>query len=155
MKSPSTNWILFTLVALLEGGICLIWDPVWGQTPAPSPGAQPRSTGLEGIVLEGLTLLPDPDLATALEDQFTQRLSSVNAQISDRQAVLQQLLGRWESDDGQIRRLQARLSQLRTERDRMALEHLLMMRQLQEKFVIPPVSRSPSPTPALEISPTQ
>ncbi|GAB4217818.1 MAG: hypothetical protein OHK0012_23860 [Synechococcales cyanobacterium] len=150
MKSPSTNRTLLTLLALLGGGLCSTWDPVWGQTPSPVPQPRPVS---QSIVLEGLTLLPDPDLATVLEDQFTQRLGSVNAQISDRQAVLQQLLGRWESDDGQIRRLQARLSQLRTERDRMALEHLLMMRQLQEKFVIPPVSRSPSPAP--ENSPTQ
>jgi len=42
--------------------------------------------------------------------------------------------------------LQARLSQLRTERDRLALEHLLLMRQLQENFVIPTISRSPSPS---------
>jgi hypothetical protein len=121
-------------------GLCLLlwglWDPAgWAQPAPPQP-----------VLLEGLPLFPDPSLAQSLEADFNRQLAAINAQIGDRQAVLQALLLRWESDEGQIRRLQARLSQLRTERDRLALEHLLLMRQLQENFVIPTISRSPSPS---------
>ncbi|MEN9205074.1 MAG: hypothetical protein Q6J68_02765 [Thermostichales cyanobacterium SZTDM-1c_bins_54] len=116
----------------------LLWGlgdpPSWAQSPS--------------VVLEALPLFPDAELAADLETRFSQQLAAINAQIGDRQAVLQALLMRWESDEGQIRRLQARLSQLRTERDRLALEHLLLMRQLQENFVIPNYTRSPSPSPS-------
>jgi len=121
-------------------GLCVmfwgLWDPLgWAQPVHP-------------VLLEGLPLFPDPDLAAALETDFSRQLAVINAQIGDRQAVLQTLLIRWESDADQVRHLQTRLSQLRTERDRLALEHLLLMRQLQENFVIPNAPRSPSPSPA-------
>lgn len=100
-----------------------------------------------GIHLERLALLPDPDLAEHMDVDFSQRLARLNAQIADKQERLYRLLQDWGSAEADIRQIQAQLSELRTERDRLALEHLLMLRQLQDNFALPLPSRSATSPP--------
>lgn len=109
----------------------------------------PRSTGSGwGTLLETLPLMPDRDRALRMDGVFQQKVRLVNLRIQERQRRLHVLLEDWTSDPDQIRGIQAELSELRTERDRLALEHLLLMRQLERHFVIPPPAQSsPSPSP--------
>ncbi|MEN9221900.1 MAG: hypothetical protein Q6M04_05625 [Thermostichus sp. BF3_bins_97] len=100
-----------------------------------------------GIHLERLALLPDADLAEQMDEEFSQRLARLNAQIADKQERLYRLLQDWGSAEADIRQIQAQLSELRTERDRLALEHLLMLRQLQDNFALPLPSRSAASSP--------
>ncbi len=100
-----------------------------------------------GIHLDRLALLPDADLAERMDVEFSQQLARLNAQIADKQERLYRLLQDWGSPEADIRQIQAQLSELRTERDRLALEHLLMLRQLQENFALPLPSRSAASSP--------
>jgi hypothetical protein len=100
-----------------------------------------------GIHLDHLALLPDADLAEQMDVEFSQQLARLNAQIADKQERLYRLLQDWGSAEADIRQIQAQLSELRTERDRLALEHLLMLRQLQENFALPLPSRSAASSP--------
>ncbi|MEN9224494.1 MAG: hypothetical protein Q6M54_03385 [Thermostichus sp. DRC_bins_24] len=100
-----------------------------------------------GIHLERLALLPDADLAEEMNVEFSQQLARLNAQIADKQERLYRLLQDWDSAETDIRQIQAQLSELRTERDRLALEHLLMLRQLQDNFALPLPSRSAAGSP--------
>ena len=90
-----------------------------------------------GIDWDRLALLPDPDLAEEMDREFSRRLARLNRQIANQQERLYRLLQTWDSDEADIRQAQAQLSQLRIERDRLALEYLLMLRQLQENFALP------------------
>ncbi|MEN9231323.1 MAG: hypothetical protein Q6L68_10480 [Thermostichus sp. DG02_5_bins_236] len=100
-----------------------------------------------GIDLEHLALLPDPDLAERMDVDFGQRLARLNEQIANQQERLYRLLQDWGSAEADIRQIQTQLSALRTERDRLALEHLLMLRQLQDNFALPLPSRSAASPP--------
>ncbi len=100
-----------------------------------------------GIHWDRLALLPDPELAEAMDREFSRRLARLNRQIVNQQERLYRLLQTWDSDEADIRQIQAQLSQLRTERDRLALEHLLLLRQLQENFALPLPGRSAASSP--------
>ncbi|MGQ9837934.1 MAG: hypothetical protein ACUVRV_08205 [Cyanobacteriota bacterium] len=100
-----------------------------------------------GIHLEHLALLPDPDLAEQMDVDFRQQLARLNEQIAAQQEHLYRLLQDWGSNEEDIRQVQAQLSALRTERDRLALEHLLMLRQLQDNFSLPLLSRPATSSP--------
>ncbi|MFS8900940.1 hypothetical protein NW845_06105 [Synechococcus sp. H60.2] len=100
-----------------------------------------------GIHWDHLALLPDPELAEAMDREFNRRLARLNRQIANQQDRLYRLLQTWDSDEEEIRQVQAQLSQLRLERDRLALEHLLLLRQLQENFALPLPSRSAATSP--------
>ncbi|NJL98182.1 MAG: hypothetical protein HC924_04830 [Synechococcaceae cyanobacterium SM2_3_2] len=106
-------------------------------TPLPRLSPSPLSPVEIGIDLDLLPLFPDQELATLMENQFNQRVAELNADIALRQADLHHWMVTWESDEAKIRETQAELSRLRTERDRLALEHLLVMRQLELHFIIP------------------
>jgi len=107
----------------------------------------PPSLADLGIHWDRLALLPDPELAEEMDVEFSRRLARLNRQIADQQERLYRLLQTWDSDEADIRQIQAQLSQLRTERDRLALEHLLMLRQLQENFALPLPDRSAASSP--------
>ncbi|WP_244350170.1 hypothetical protein [Thermostichus vulcanus] len=100
-----------------------------------------------GIHLDRLALLPDADLAEQMDVEFSQQLARLNAQIADKQERLYRLLQDWSSSEADLRQIQAQLSELRTERDRLALEHLLMLRQLQDSFALPLPNRSAASSP--------
>ncbi|MFS8854441.1 hypothetical protein NW851_01035 [Synechococcus sp. H55.7] len=100
-----------------------------------------------GIHWDHLALLPDPELAEAMDREFNRRLARLNRQIANQQERLYRLLQDWDSDEADIRQIQSQLSQLRTERDRLALEHLLLLRQLQENFALPLPGRSAASSP--------
>ncbi|MFS8885580.1 hypothetical protein [Synechococcus sp. H70.2] len=106
----------------------------------------PTSTQLD-IDWAQLPLLPDPQLAEEMDREFSRRLARLNQQIASQQDRLYRLLQTWDSDEEEIRQVQAQLSQLRLERDRLALEHLLLLRQLQENFALPLPSRSAATSP--------
>ncbi|MFS8851363.1 hypothetical protein NW832_01010 [Synechococcus sp. R5-16] len=107
----------------------------------------PPSLADLGIHWDRLALLPDPELAEEMDVEFSRRLARLNRQIANQQERLYRLLQTWDSDEADIRQIQAQLSQLRTERDRLALEHLLMLRQLQENFALPLPDRSAASSP--------
>ena len=107
----------------------------------------PPSLADLGIHWDRLALLPDPELAEEMDVEFSRRLARLNRQIADQQERLYRLLQTWDSDEADIRQIQAQLSRLRTERDRLALEHLLMLRQLQENFALPLPDRSAASSP--------
>ncbi|MEN9202006.1 MAG: hypothetical protein Q6K80_10980 [Thermostichus sp. DG_1_6_bins_120] len=100
-----------------------------------------------GIDLERLALLPDPELAEEMDNEFSRQLARLNGQIADKQERLLRLLQDWGASETEIRQMQIQLSALRTERDRLALEHLLLLRQLQENFALPLPSRSAAGSP--------
>lgn len=100
-----------------------------------------------GIHWDRLALLPDLELAEEMDREFSRRLARLNRQIANQQERLYRLLQTWDSDEADIRQIQAQLSQLRTERDRLALEHLLLLRQLQENFALPLPARSAASSP--------
>ncbi len=106
----------------------------------------PTSADL-GIEWDRLALLPDLELAEEMDRQFSRRLARLNRQIANQQERLYRLLQTWDSDEDAIRQTQAQLSQLRLERDRLALEHLLILRQLQENFALPLPARSAASSP--------
>lgn len=108
-------------------------------TPTPTPDL--------GIDLDNLALIPDRRLAKQMEADFSQQVTDLNQQIGSKQADLQHLLMNWSSDTKQLHLIQAEISALRTERDRLALEHLLILRQLQLEFVIPASVRIGPPAP--------
>ncbi|MEO1133869.1 MAG: hypothetical protein AAFX40_14330 [Cyanobacteria bacterium J06639_1] len=97
------------------------------------------------IDLDALTLIPDPRTAEQLESLFRLRVAGINDSIQRRQADLQGQLADASSNDDDIRQLQRELSNLRSERDRLAIEHLLLMRQVTEKLVFPASFGVPSP----------
>lgn len=107
----------------------------------------PPSLADLGIHWDRLALLPDSELAEEIDVEFSRRLARLNRQIADQQERLYRLLQSWDSDEADIRQIQAQLSRLRTERDRLALEHLLMLRQLQENFALPLPDRSAASSP--------
>ncbi len=100
-----------------------------------------------GIEWDRLALLPDLELAEEMDKEFSRRLARLNRQIANQQERLYRLLQTWDSDEADIRQAQAQLSQLRLERDRLALEHLLILRQLQENFALPLPSPSAANSP--------
>jgi hypothetical protein len=106
-------------------------------TPLPRLSPSPPPPVEIGIDLDLLPLFPDQELATQMESQFNQRVADLNAEIALKQADLHHWLVTWESDEAKIRETQVDLSRLRTERDRLSLEHLLVMRQLELHFIIP------------------
>ncbi len=116
--------------------------PLLNQLGSPLP----TSADL-GIDWDRLALLPDLELAEEMDRQFSRRLARLNRQIANQQERLYRLLQTWDSDEDAIRQTQAQLSQLRLERDRLALEHLLILRQLQENFALPLPSRSAAGSP--------
>lgn len=113
-------------------------EPGESATPNELPAADAADGGLET-----LTLIPDRVTAERLERLFGLRVQAINTQIAQHQTDLQKRLADLTSSDDEIRRLQAELSQLRVERDRLAIEHLLLMRQVTEKLVFPESFDSP------------
>lgn len=114
---------------------------------------QPFAADLDGylpifINVMELPLLPDPETALFLENTFSQQVASINHQIGEYQAELYTLLNDTYSSDRDIRRTQAIISQLRTERDRLSIEHLIKLRQVQDDLrleeLLPPFNRSAS-----------
>lgn len=103
--------------------------PRLAPTPVPRPDI--------GIDLGLLPLLPDLELAEQMQHQFQDQVTRINAQIAEKQADLHSWLSSWDTDETKIRAAQAELSRLRTERERLSLEHLLVIRQLERQFVIP------------------
>ncbi len=103
--------------------------PRLAPTPVPPPDI--------GIDLSLLPLLPDLELAEQMQHQFHDQVARINAEIAEKQADLHSWLTSWETDEAKIRETQAELSRLRTERERLSLEHLLVMRQLERQFIIP------------------
>jgi hypothetical protein len=123
-------------------------------TLLPWPGLPTFFPSEPEIDLTNLPLFPDLDTSKRVEAEFDSRVAELNSQIAGKQALLYNLLVNWASDVSEIRQIQVELSELRTERDRLALEHLLLLRQLEETFVIPvpfPSTASsktaPTPTP--------
>ena len=116
--------------------------PLLKEVEAPPP----PSTKL-GIDWAQLPLLPDPELAAEMDREFSRRLARLNQQIASQQDRLYRLLQTWDANVEDIRQTQAQLSQLRLERDRLALEHLLLLRQLQENFALPLPRRSAASSP--------
>lgn len=82
-----------------------------------------------------------------MDREFSRRLARLNQQIASQQDRLYRLLQTWDANVEDIRQTQAQLSQLRFERDRLALEHLLLLRQLQENFALPLPRRSAASSP--------
>ena len=113
--------------------------PSFFSTPKPLP-----ASGSMTDRLSRLPLFPDTKLAEALESDFRTQIAGLNTQIADKQIALQTMLSSWSSDVELIRKTQGVLSDLRRERDRLSLEHLLLMRQVREHFVIP-ARANPSP----------
>jgi hypothetical protein len=105
-------------------------SPLWPSLVPPSP---------DPVVdlINQIPLLPDPDMARQVEIDFKENVAFLNQQIADHQTRLHSLLLNWSSDPSVIREIQAQLSELRTERDRLALEHLLILRQLERDFALP------------------
>lgn len=103
--------------------------PRLAPTPVPPPDI--------GIDLSLLPLLPDLELAQQVQHLFHDQVTRLNAEIAEKQADLHAWLSTWETDETKIRAAQAELSRLRTERERLSLEHLLVMRQLERQFIIP------------------
>ena len=96
--------------------------------PIPSPST---------FNLEHLILLPNLETIAWLDRQFAISVAPLNSRIELRQDMLLELLSQPSSSDGEIREVQSILSQLRSERDRMAIEHLLLVRQLSEEGKLP------------------
>lgn len=142
--------ILPRLSQVLLGSVllCLIWNQMADWTPTASkPQSQhppfrdwilstppPQYSKIE---LRTLPLFPDLKLAEQLDADFTTRVADLNDNIAKKQRQLHRMLQDWSVSENVIRLTQKELSQLRTERDRLALEHLLIMRQLERNFVIP------------------
>lgn len=107
--------------------------------PAESELEQSEKTGAAApeVDLGELQLIPNSKTAARLERQFGSQVKTINWRINQRKTELRLKLTDLTSSDREIRRLQAELSQLRTERDRLAIEHLLLMRQVTEKLVFP------------------
>ncbi len=93
--------------------------------------------------LELLILLPNTETIAWLDRQFAAAVAPINARIEFRQDLLLQLLSEPNTSDHQIRQAQLILSQLRAERDRMAIEHLLLVRQLSDDGKLPRPSEQP------------
>ncbi len=140
--------ILPRLSQVLLGSVllCLIWNQMADWAPT---GAKPQSQQhpfqdwiltpppYSKIELRTLPLFPDLKLAEQLDADFTARVADLNDNIAQKQRQLHGMLQDWSVSENVIRLTQKELSQLRTERDRLALEHLLIMRQLERNFVIP------------------
>jgi hypothetical protein len=94
------------------------------------------------IDLAALPLLPNPITSNWLTQRFEQQVRILNDRITFRQTVLRDLLADPNSNDASIRQVQAILSQLRTQRDRLAIEHILLMRQIQDNFTLPSFEHS-------------
>ncbi|WP_051039836.1 hypothetical protein [Synechococcus sp. PCC 7336] len=92
---------------------------------------------LPTVNLDALVLLPDRQTADWLEAQFEANVAILNDRITRRQAMLQDLLMDADSHDDRIRQVQSILSQLRTARDRLAIEHLLLIRKLSPDGTLP------------------
>ncbi|MGK7911886.1 MAG: hypothetical protein AB4050_10465 [Synechococcus sp.] len=105
----------------------------FNRLPHPYESVPPR---LE-VDLSQLVLLPSPNTVTWLDKQFETEVASINSRIAFRQELLQQLLQDPDSSDDRIRQVQSILSQLRAERDRIAIEHLLLVRQVSENGSLP------------------
>lgn len=90
-----------------------------------------------GIDLSELILLPSTATASWLDRKFETEVAPLNARIEFRQELLQQLLRNPDSNDDRIRQVQSILSQLRAERDRIAIEHLLLVRQVSTDGRLP------------------
>ncbi|MEO0852207.1 MAG: hypothetical protein AAFY15_01710 [Cyanobacteria bacterium J06648_11] len=116
-----------------------------GSTSTDASEASEAAETFVEVDLDALTLIPDPRTAERLESLFRLRVSGINARIQRRQADLQGKLADANSNDDDIRRLQRELSNLRAERDSLAIEHLLLMRQVTEKLVFPASFGSPAP----------
>ncbi len=107
----------------------------WFESPPPSYPA---------IDLSQLPLFPDSQLAEQINQDFGRQVADLNSQISEKQIELHESLKNWSSPETDIRTIQLDLSELRTERDRLALELLLLLRQLDRNFDIPdPVKTTP------------
>ncbi|NJK63363.1 MAG: hypothetical protein HC921_12380 [Synechococcaceae cyanobacterium SM2_3_1] len=131
--------------------LCLIWNQMADCTPtAAKPQSQqpsfqdwilttplPQNPQYSKIELRTLPLFPDLKLAEQLDTDFTTRVADLNDNIARKQRQLHRMLQDWSVSENVIRLTQKELSQLRTERDRLALEHLLIMRQLERNIVIP------------------
>ncbi|MEM9568549.1 MAG: hypothetical protein AAF974_09605 [Cyanobacteria bacterium P01_E01_bin.34] len=89
------------------------------------------------VDLSQLVLIPSPATVSWLDEQFEVEIAPINSRIAFRQDLLQQLLSNPDSSDNRIRQVQSILSQLRAERDRIALEHLLLVRQVNENGALP------------------
>ena len=114
----------------------------------PQPIQPPPNLSLN---LDSLVLLPSDDTVTWLDNRFSQQVAPLNDRIAFRQELLEELLSDPNSNDNRIRQVQSILSRLRAERDRMAIEHLLLVRQLSSEGVLPkpPINidlNSPGPT---------
>lgn len=108
---------------------------IWPTLIQPSPDPV-------GDLIEKIPLLPNPEMARQVEADFKENVAFLNQQIADHQTRLQSLLMNWSSEPSMIREIQAQLSKLRTERDSLALEHLLILRQLERDFTLPRSSSS-------------
>lgn len=109
--------------------------------------------------LNSLILLPSSDTVTWLDEQFSLEVAPLNARIAFRQELLEELLSDPNSNDNRIRQVQSILSKLRAERDRLAIEHLLLVRQLSDggKIPNPPINNnlelvSPAPKASLPVA---
>jgi hypothetical protein len=134
-------------IVLGSAFLCLIWNQMADCTlTAAKPQSQPPLQDWilttpppppPKIELRTLPLFPDLKLAEQLDADFTARVAALNDNIANKQRQLHRMLQDWSISENVIRLTQKELSQLRTERDRLALEHLLIMRQLERNFVIP------------------
>ncbi|MDX2272927.1 MAG: hypothetical protein NW237_13410 [Cyanobacteriota bacterium] len=134
LPMPTASPLLPTDLSSPETDPLLLLFPLWPTQPPQSPELT--------VDLVNLSLLPDGDLAESMDAQFNQEVAILNRQINDKQAQMHEQLLNWSSSPDQIRQIQVEVSNLKAERDRLALEHLLVMRQLQQRFVIP--TRTPT-----------
>ena len=97
----------------------------------------PQPNASLDVDLSHMLLIPDTATVTWLDEQFEKEVEPLNSRISFRQQLLQDLLNDPDSNDNRIRQVQSILSQLRAERDRIAIEHLLLVRQVSENGALP------------------
>ncbi len=102
------------------------------RIPHPDETSSPLAVDLSQLVL-----IPNPATVSWLDEQFEIEIAPINSRIAFRQDLLQQLLSDPDSNDNRIRQVQSILSQLRAERDRIAIEHLLLVRQVNANRTLP------------------